>query len=106
MTRNSEGNFYLKPAGSKGISLIFLNYKYSSQRLQWGLDGLYVIDNAYNERGSRPIAKAQDNIFQVTQGGWYGFPVIPAEFRLFQVRRQIYLTCRQRLTVNNINESP
>jgi glucose/arabinose dehydrogenase len=41
----------------------------------WGPDGqLYVTDNAYDERGSRPIANAKDNIFQVKQGGWYGFP--------------------------------
>ena len=43
--------------------------------VQWGPDGqLYVTDNAYDERGSRPIANAKDNIFQVKQGGWYGFP--------------------------------
>jgi glucose/arabinose dehydrogenase len=41
----------------------------------WGPDGqLYVTDNAYDERGSRPIANAKDNIFQIRQGGWYGFP--------------------------------
>ncbi|WP_207493801.1 PQQ-dependent sugar dehydrogenase [Aridibaculum aurantiacum] len=43
--------------------------------VQWGPDGqLYVTDNAYDERGSRPIANAKDNIFQVKQGGFYGFP--------------------------------
>ena len=43
--------------------------------VKWGSDGqLYVTDNAYDERGSRPIANAKDNIFQVKQGGWYGFP--------------------------------
>jgi glucose/arabinose dehydrogenase len=43
--------------------------------VQWGPDGqLYVTDNAYDERGSRPIANANDNIFQIKQGGWYGFP--------------------------------
>jgi glucose/arabinose dehydrogenase len=41
----------------------------------WGPDGnLYVTDNGYDEAGSRPIANAKDNIFQVRQGGWYGFP--------------------------------
>jgi glucose/arabinose dehydrogenase len=41
----------------------------------WGPDGqLYVTDNAYDERGSRPIANARDNIYQVKQGGWYGWP--------------------------------
>jgi glucose/arabinose dehydrogenase len=41
----------------------------------WGPDGqLYVADNAYDERGSRPIANAKDNIWQIKQGAWYGFP--------------------------------
>ncbi|CAN5120887.1 hypothetical protein BH20BAC1_BH20BAC1_20400 [soil metagenome] len=43
--------------------------------VKWGPDGqLYVSDNAYDQRGSRPIANAKDNIFQIKQGGWYGFP--------------------------------
>lgn len=41
----------------------------------WSPDGkLYATDNAYDERGSRPIANAKDNIYQVKQDGWYGFP--------------------------------
>jgi glucose/arabinose dehydrogenase len=43
--------------------------------VMWGPDGqLYAADNAYEERGSRPIANAKDNIFQIRQGAWYGFP--------------------------------
>ena len=33
MPRNSEVNFYLKPAGADGKALIFLNFKYSNNRL-------------------------------------------------------------------------
>ncbi|MBD0352550.1 MAG: PQQ-dependent sugar dehydrogenase, partial [Flavisolibacter sp.] len=41
----------------------------------WGPDGqLYATDNAYDERGSRPVAHAKDNIWQIKQNGWYGFP--------------------------------
>ncbi|HEV7331724.1 MAG TPA: PQQ-dependent sugar dehydrogenase [Flavisolibacter sp.] len=41
----------------------------------WGPDGqLYVTDNAYDERGSRPVANAKDNIWQIKQGAWYGWP--------------------------------
>lgn len=41
----------------------------------WGPDNqLYVTDNGYDERGSRPVANAKDNIFQIKQGGWYGWP--------------------------------
>lgn len=43
--------------------------------VMWGPDGqLYATDNAYDQRGSRPIANAKDNIWQVKQGAWYGFP--------------------------------
>jgi len=41
----------------------------------WAPDGkLYATDNGYDERGSRPIANALDNIWQVKQGAWYGWP--------------------------------
>lgn len=41
----------------------------------WGPDGeLYVTDNAYDERGSRPIANARDNIYKIQEDAWYGFP--------------------------------
>ncbi|MFL5788274.1 MAG: PQQ-dependent sugar dehydrogenase [Flavisolibacter sp.] len=43
--------------------------------VQWGPDGqLYAADNAYDDRGSRPIANAKDNIWQIKEGAWYGFP--------------------------------
>lgn len=43
--------------------------------VKWGPDGeLYVADNGYDERGSRPIAHARDNIFRIKQDGWYGWP--------------------------------
>lgn len=43
--------------------------------VMWSPDGkLYASDNAYDERGSRPIANAKDNIWQVKQNAWYGFP--------------------------------
>ena len=35
---------------------------------------LYVTDNAYDERGSRPVWGAGDLFWQVKTGGWYGFP--------------------------------
>lgn len=43
--------------------------------VQWSPDGeLYVAENAYDERGSRPIANAEDNIWRIEQGAWYGWP--------------------------------
>lgn len=41
----------------------------------WGPnDELYVSDNGYDERGSRPIAHAPDCLWRVKRGAWYGFP--------------------------------
>lgn len=43
--------------------------------VMWGPDEqLYVADNGYDERGSRPIANALDNIQRIQQNSWYGFP--------------------------------
>jgi glucose/arabinose dehydrogenase len=43
--------------------------------VMWSPDGkLYAADNGYDERGSRPIANAKDNIWLVKQDAWYGFP--------------------------------
>jgi glucose/arabinose dehydrogenase len=35
---------------------------------------LYVTDNGYDDRGSRPVWGAGDLLWQVTPGGWYGWP--------------------------------
>jgi glucose/arabinose dehydrogenase len=41
----------------------------------WGPDGrLYASDNGYDERGSRPIANAEDNVWVIREGAWYGWP--------------------------------
>jgi len=43
--------------------------------LDWGPDGrLYVADNGYDDRGSRPVGNAPDVIWRIKQGAWYGFP--------------------------------
>lgn len=57
--------------------------------VMWGPDDqLYVSDNGYDERGSRPIAHAPDCLWLIKKGAWYGFPdyaggipVTDAEFR-------------------------
>ena len=35
---------------------------------------LYVTDNAYDKRGSRPVFGAGDVLWEVKQGTWYGWP--------------------------------
>jgi glucose/arabinose dehydrogenase len=36
--------------------------------------GLYVTDNAYDDRGSRPVHGAGDLLWRVERGRWYGWP--------------------------------
>jgi glucose/arabinose dehydrogenase len=41
----------------------------------WGPDGrLYVAENGFDARGSRPIANAPDTLWTVREGRWYGWP--------------------------------
>jgi glucose/arabinose dehydrogenase len=43
--------------------------------LLWTPDGkLLATDAGYDERGSRPIARAPDCLWAIKQGAWYGFP--------------------------------
>jgi glucose/arabinose dehydrogenase len=43
--------------------------------LAFAPDGqLYATDNAYDDRGSRPVWGTGDHLWRVTQGTWYGWP--------------------------------
>lgn len=42
--------------------------------LKFNEDRLYVSNNGYDVRGSRPIANAPDEFIMITQDTWYGFP--------------------------------
>ncbi|MBH1939437.1 hypothetical protein I5677_00855 [Mobilitalea sibirica] len=43
--------------------------------LNFSLEGkLICIDQGYDARGSRPIANAPDPMYEIEQGGWYGWP--------------------------------
>lgn len=43
---------------------------------------LYVSDNGYDERGSRPVFGAGDMLWEVRQGTWYGWPDFSEGLRL------------------------
>jgi glucose/arabinose dehydrogenase len=43
---------------------------------------LFVTDNMYDERGSRPVYGAGDLMWRVTPGTWYGWPDFHAQRRL------------------------
>jgi glucose/arabinose dehydrogenase len=45
---------------------------------------LYATDNAFDERGSRPIWGAADVLWAVNRGGWYGWPDFSAGMRVNQ----------------------
>lgn len=71
----------IKAAGS----ILKMNIDGSGLELvAWGLrcpsylkfyeDKLFVTNNGYDTRGSRPIANASDEFLLISEGSWYGFP--------------------------------
>lgn len=42
--------------------------------LAFGPDGLYVADNSYDVRGSRPVYGTGDLLWRAEPGGWHGWP--------------------------------
>lgn len=43
--------------------------------LTWARDGqLYVANNGFDERGSRPVAGDTDQLYAIKKCGWYGWP--------------------------------
>lgn len=45
---------------------------------------LFVTDNGYDDRGSRPVWGAGDNLWKVEEGKWYGWPDYSAGHALFE----------------------
>ena len=51
--------------------------------LSFASDGeLYVVDNAFDRRGSRPVYGAGDLLWHVDEGGWFGWPDFHGDRRL------------------------
>ncbi len=43
--------------------------------VMWGPDGVPLRRrNGFDVRGSRPIANAKDNLWEIKEGAWYGWP--------------------------------
>ncbi len=43
--------------------------------VMWGPDEkLYVSENGFDDRGSRPVANDVDDLYVIKQGAWYGWP--------------------------------
>ncbi len=47
---------------------------------------LYVTDNGFDVRGSRPVFGAADHLFRLVDGGWYGWPDYAGALPLAQER--------------------
>lgn len=45
---------------------------------------LFVTDNGYDDRGSRPVWGAGDNLWKVEEGKWYGWPDYSAGHPLYE----------------------
>jgi glucose/arabinose dehydrogenase len=53
--------------------------------LAFAADGtLYVTDNGYDDRGSRPVFGAADVLWRVVPGAWYGWPEFSESRPLFE----------------------
>jgi len=62
------------PKGGGKMELVAWGFR-NPYGLAFSPDGkLYVTNNGFDVRGSRPIWGAADELFAVEQGGWYGWP--------------------------------
>jgi glucose/arabinose dehydrogenase len=69
----SGGILRVRPDG-RDLQLVAWGFR-NPFGLAFGPDGsLFVTDNAFDERGSRPIWGTADVLWRVEQGKWYGWP--------------------------------
>jgi glucose/arabinose dehydrogenase len=62
------------PIGGGPVELVAWGFR-NPFGLAFSADGtLYVTDNGYDDRGSRPVFGAADVLWRVTPGAWYGWP--------------------------------
>jgi glucose/arabinose dehydrogenase len=55
--------------------------------LHWYNNQLYVTDNAFDDRGSRPLWAAPDLLWRVETGKWYGWPDYVGDFSVQPAQR-------------------
>ncbi|WP_216326908.1 PQQ-dependent sugar dehydrogenase [Deinococcus aestuarii] len=68
------GSVMRVPEGGGRLELVAWGFR-NPFGLAFAPDGtLYVADNSYDERGSRPVYGAGDPLWKVTPGTWYGWP--------------------------------
>ncbi|HWG83854.1 MAG TPA: PQQ-dependent sugar dehydrogenase [Deinococcales bacterium] len=70
----SNGTILRMNADGSGLEVYAWGFR-NPYGVRWSPDGrLFASENAYDERGSRPIANAEDNMWVVRQNAWYGWP--------------------------------
>jgi glucose/arabinose dehydrogenase len=68
------GAVFSVPASGGELELVAWGFR-NPYGLAFAADGeLYVTENAFDDRGSRPIFGAPDVLWKVESGRWYGFP--------------------------------
>ncbi|HEX7021727.1 MAG TPA: hypothetical protein VF171_02645 [Trueperaceae bacterium] len=61
-------------ADGSGLEVVAWGFR-NPYRLAFDADGqLYVLENQYDVRGSRPVFGTGDDLWRVTPGTWYGWP--------------------------------
>lgn len=69
-----SGAILRAPIGGGPVELVAWGFR-NPFGLAFDDDGaLWATDNAYDDRGLRPIYGAADQLFRVVPGGWYGWP--------------------------------
>lgn len=69
-----SGSVMKVPAGGGAVKLVAWGFR-NPFGLAFAPNGkLYVTDNGYDDRGSRPIWGTGDPMFEVHSGTWYGWP--------------------------------
>jgi glucose/arabinose dehydrogenase len=69
-----HGSIMRVPAEGGALELVAWGFR-NPFGLAFAPDGeLYVTDNLYDDRGSRPVFGAGDLLWRVEPGGWYGWP--------------------------------
>jgi glucose/arabinose dehydrogenase len=69
-----SGAIFRLPRGASTPELVAWGFR-NPYGLTFSPDGkLYVAENGFDERGSRPLYGAADHLWEVKEGQWYGWP--------------------------------
>lgn len=82
-----HGSVFRMPVGGGAPELVAWGFR-NPFGLAFSPDGrLYVTDNSYDDRGSRPVFGAGDLLWEVQEDTWYGWPDFHGQHRLDSANR-------------------